>query len=65
MGHLVWNVKMDFIRKAQWVLDGHKTVNPIGSTYAGTEQSKCMRRRHKKWISASAVFTEGLHHMWA
>eukprot|EP00957_Ditylum_brightwellii_P031834 2413631-Ditylum_brightwellii.AAC.1 len=35
MGHLVWDVKIDFTRKAQWVLDGHKTVNPIRSTYAG------------------------------
>eukprot|EP00957_Ditylum_brightwellii_P059420 4511244-Ditylum_brightwellii.AAC.1 len=34
-GHLVWDAKMDFTRKAQWVLDGHKTFNPIGSTYAG------------------------------
>eukprot|EP00957_Ditylum_brightwellii_P050894 3860039-Ditylum_brightwellii.AAC.1 len=33
-GHLVWDVKMDFARKAQWVLDGHKTANPIRSTYA-------------------------------
>jgi hypothetical protein len=28
-------VKMDFTIKARWVLDGHKTENPIGSTYAG------------------------------
>eukprot|EP00957_Ditylum_brightwellii_P041140 3114357-Ditylum_brightwellii.AAC.1 len=34
-GHLVWDVKMNFTRKARWVLDRHKTVNPIGSTYAG------------------------------
>ena len=33
--HLVWDVKMDFTRKARWVLDGHKTLDPIGSTYAG------------------------------
>ena len=26
---------MDFTRKARWVLDGHKTLDPIGSTYAG------------------------------
>eukprot|EP00957_Ditylum_brightwellii_P193500 14735146-Ditylum_brightwellii.AAC.1 len=35
MGHLVCDVKIDFTRKARWVLDGHKTVNPIRSTYAG------------------------------
>jgi hypothetical protein len=34
-GHIIYNVKMDFTRKARWVLDGHKTANPIGSTYAG------------------------------
>jgi hypothetical protein len=34
-GHIVFDVKMDFMRKARWVLDGHKTPNPIGSTYAG------------------------------
>jgi hypothetical protein len=33
-GHLVWDVKMDFTRKARWVLDGHKTPNPIRSTHA-------------------------------
>ena len=33
--HLVWDVKMDFTRKARWVLDGHKMPDPIGSTYAG------------------------------
>ena len=22
-GHLIWSVKMDFTRKARWVLDGH------------------------------------------
>ena len=33
--HLVWDVRMDFTRKARWVLDGHKTPDPIGSTYAG------------------------------
>ena len=34
-GHLVWGVKMDFTRKARWVLDGHKTRDPDGSTFAG------------------------------
>ena len=27
--HLVWSVKMDFTRKARWVLDGHKTTVPV------------------------------------
>ena len=34
-GHLVWDVKMDFTRKARWVLDGYKTLDLIGSTDAG------------------------------
>jgi hypothetical protein len=42
-GHLVWDVKMDFTRKARWVLDGHKTPNPIGSTYAGVVSRDSVR----------------------
>ena len=33
--HLIFNVKMDFTRKAQYVLDGHWTADPEDSTYAG------------------------------
>ena len=33
-GHLVFHVKKDFPRKAQWVMDGHKIPTPDGSTYA-------------------------------
>ena len=36
-GHLIWDVKMDFTRKARWVLDGHKTPDPIRSTFAGVD----------------------------
>ena len=32
--HLVFDVKMDFSRKARWLLDGHRSADPIGSTYA-------------------------------
>ena len=42
-GHLVWDVKMDFPRKAQWVLDGHKTPEPEGSTYAGVVSRESIR----------------------
>ena len=42
-GHLIWTVKMDFTRKARWVLDGHKTPNPIGSTYAGVVSRDSIR----------------------
>jgi hypothetical protein len=34
-GHLIWDVKMDFTRKARWVKDGHKTADPLTSNYAG------------------------------
>ena len=34
-GPLIWSVRMDFTRKARWVLDGHKTPDPVGSKYAG------------------------------
>ena len=34
-GHLVWDVKMDFMRKARWVVNGHKMPDPVGSTFAG------------------------------
>lgn len=33
-GHLVFDVKIDFTRKARWVKDGHQTADPITSTYA-------------------------------
>ena len=41
--HLVWDVKMDFTRKARWVLNGHKTPDPIGSTYAGVVSRESVR----------------------
>ena len=34
---------MDFARKARWVLDGHKTPDPIGSTYAGVVSRESVR----------------------
>jgi hypothetical protein len=42
-GHFVWDVKMDFTRKARWVLDGHLTPNPVGSTYAGVVSRESVR----------------------
>lgn len=32
-GHIIWDVKMDFTRKARWVKDGHKTPDSITSSY--------------------------------
>ena len=34
-GHLVFDVKMDFTRKARWVKDGHKTSDSATSSCAG------------------------------
>ena len=42
-GHLVFDVKMDFTRKARWVLDGHKTSKPTGSTYVGVVSRESVR----------------------
>ena len=42
-GHIVWDLKMDFTRKARWVLDGHKTPDPDGSTYAGVVSRDSVR----------------------
>ena len=42
-GHLIFDVKMDFTRKARWVLDGHKCADPYGSTYAGVVSRESVR----------------------
>ena len=42
-GHLIWDVKMDFTRKARWVMDGHKTPDPIGSTFGGMVSRESVR----------------------
>ena len=34
-GHIIFDAKMDFTRKARWVKDGHRTHDPITSSYAG------------------------------
>ena len=34
---------MDFTRKARWVLDGHKTPDPVGSKYAGVVSRESVR----------------------
>ena len=41
--HLVFDVKMDFTRKARLVFDGHKTVKPAHSTYAGVVSRESVR----------------------
>ena len=42
-GHIVWDVKMDFTRKARWVKDGHKTPDPVTSNYAGVVSRESVR----------------------
>ena len=42
-GHLVFDVKMDFTRKARWVKDGHRTPQPVNSTYAGVVSRESVR----------------------
>ena len=34
-GHLIWDLKMDFTRKACWVKYGHRTPDPKESNYSG------------------------------
>ena len=43
VGHLVFDIKMDFTRKARWVLDGHKTPSPASSACAGIVSRESMR----------------------
>ena len=42
-GHMVFDVKMDFTRKARWVKDGHKTPDPDNSTFAGVVSRESVR----------------------
>ena len=47
---------MDFTRKARWVLDGHKTPNPIGSTYAGVVSRESVRIAFTYALNNLSVF---------
>ena len=42
-GHIIFDVKMDFTRKARWVKDGHKTPDPTTSSYAGVVSRESIR----------------------
>ena len=42
-GHIIFDVKMDFTRKARWVKDGHKTPNSTTSSYAGVVSRESIR----------------------
>ena len=78
-GHLIWSVKMDFTRKARWVLDGHKTPDPVGSKYAGVVSRESVRIAFtyaalndldvcmadiRKNLSSVTNIPETLHHLW-
>jgi hypothetical protein len=47
-GHIVFDVKMDFTRKARWVKDGHKTPDSLTSSFAGviSRDSICISLTH-------------------
>jgi len=41
--HLIFDVKMDLTRKARLVAEGHRTPNPVDSTYAGVVTRESVR----------------------
>ena len=47
-GHINFDVKMDFTRKARWVKDGHRTPDPITLIYTGvvSRESVCIALSH-------------------
>ena len=42
-GHTIFDVKMDFTRKARWVKDGHRTPDSKTSSYAGVVSRESIR----------------------
>ena len=42
-GHLIWDLKIDFTRKARWVKDGHKTPDLEDNKYAGVVSRESVR----------------------
>ena len=42
-GHIIFDVKMDFTRKARWFKDGHRTKDPVASTFAGVVSRESIR----------------------
>ena len=41
--HMIYDIKMDFARKARLVAEGCKTLNPVTSTYAGAVSRESVR----------------------
>ena len=42
-GYIIWDLKMDFTRKARLVNDGHRTPDPEASKYAGVVSRESIR----------------------
>eukprot|EP00957_Ditylum_brightwellii_P067582 5130450-Ditylum_brightwellii.AAC.1 len=42
-GHIIFDVKINFTRKARLVLDEHKTPDPVGPLYAGVVSRESAR----------------------
>ena len=42
-GHIIFDVKMDFTRKARWVLDGHRILNPSYPTFVSVVSRESIR----------------------
>ena len=42
-GHMIFDVKKDLTQTTRWVLDGHKTPEVDGSTYAGVVSRESVR----------------------
>ena len=42
-GHLVFDFKMDFTRKARWVKDVHRSPDPTNFAYAGVVSCESVR----------------------
>ena len=40
---MTFDVKVDFTRKARWVVDRHRQSSPEGSTYAGVVSRESIR----------------------
>ena len=41
--HMIYDIKMDFTRKARLVAEGCRTLNPVTSTYAGVVSRESVR----------------------
>ena len=41
--HMIYDIKMDFIRKARLAVEGCRTPNPVMSTYAGVVSRESAR----------------------